>query len=199
MNVQYLPITSEDIKDVTQLYVEHLNAGDYVEEHIREGMEQEDFVGIKAVEQGRIIGMLTGRQGIDFTYPHPELEAYIHNRFDKSTLYTPDSLYVEAEYREQDVARQLGKRLVREIYQKGYRRLLTELWIYPNGKVPAEATVREWGNVIYHEDIPFFYIDGRQYGIECPKCGKECGCGARILVIEISEKFVEEGGEYEEK
>ena len=199
MSVHYLPITIEDIQTVTRLYVEHLNAGNYIEEHIREGMEQEGFVGIKAVDQSRIIGMLTGRQGIDFTYPHPELEAYIHSRFDKSTLYTPDSLYVEAEYREHDVARQLGKRLMHEICQKGYKRLLTELWIYPNGKVPAEATVREWGNVIYNKDIPMFYKDGKKYGIECPKCGKQCNCGARILVIDISEKFMEEGGEYEEE
>lgn len=193
MAVQYLPITIDDLQEVTRIYMEHLNGGDFIEEHIKEGIESKDFVGFKAVDQGRMIGILTGRQGMDFTYPHPELEERIHKRYQKDNLYTPDSLYVEPEYRGEDISRQLGKHVVQKIYEKGYSKMLTELWIYPDGKVPAEATVREWGPVVYQEDIPLFYKDSYQYGIECPICGAKCTCGARILVVEISEEFVREG------
>ncbi len=183
--ITYDVITEEDADEVARLYAEHLNSGDSVEEHVKEGIKSPDFIGFKAVCNGKIVGMLTGRGGVDFTYPHPELEERLSKYWEGKKVYTPDSVVVLKEYRHHNIFNELGARLVPTIYERGYEILLTELWIYPNGNVPAEATVRHWGELVHKEDIPMFYKDNEKYGIICPICGKTCTCGARIIIMDV--------------
>ena len=43
--------------------------------------------------------------------------------------------------------------------------ILTELWIYPGGDVPAEDSVLSLGRVVYREYIEDFYKDLNKYGM----------------------------------
>lgn len=148
-----------------------------------------------------MVGMMTGRGGVDFTYPHPELEEMIEEKFKGEQIYSPDSLTVIDDYRGTDVGFKLGHMVLEEIYKKGYRLLVSELWIYPDGHVPADHILRNWGAVAYEEDIKYFYKDIYKYKMKCPICGEHCTCGARILIVRISEEsvrnnhFIDESGQ----
>lgn len=188
--VEYSRITVKDLRLVTDMYETYLNSGDFMENHIKEGIENPYFVGYKAMDDGKMVGMMTGRGGLDFTYPHPELEEMIQEKFKGEKIYSPDSLTVIDEYRGTDVAFNLGHMVLEEIYSKGYRLLVSELWIYPNGHVPADHILRNWGSVAYEEDVKDFYKDLHKYNMQCPICGEKCTCGARILIVRISEESV---------
>lgn len=188
--IEYSRITIDDLHMVTDMYETYLNSGKFMEAHIREGIESPYFVGYKAMENGRMVGMMTGRGGLDFTYPHPELEAMIQKRFRGEQIYSPDSLTVIDDYRGTDVGFKLGHMVLEEIYKKGYRLLVSELWIYPDGHVPADHILRNWGTVVYEENIELFYKDLYKYKMKCPICGAHCTCGAKILIVKISEESI---------
>lgn len=187
IDIRYVPIKKTDIKDVTSLYEDNLNSGSFMEEHILEGIESKDFVGYKAMHGEQMVGMFTGRAGLDFTYPHPELEDKIRKLFPQEKIYSPDSLVVLEEYRHHRVSKELGRKVITDVYAKGYTILVTELWIYPDGHIPADTAANQWGDVVYQEDIPGFYKNLEQYHLQCPICGTHCICGARIKILKVTE------------
>ncbi|MDD3415548.1 MAG: hypothetical protein PHY47_16325 [Lachnospiraceae bacterium] len=90
--ILYEPVSIDDLDEITYLYETYLNSGNSIHSYLASGMEDCDYVGFKAVCEGKIVGLVSGRSGIDFTYPHPELEEEIHNHFKDVILYTPDAL-----------------------------------------------------------------------------------------------------------
>ena len=73
--IEYRPIEGADIPRIIELYAQYLNSGDYYADLIRASWEKGGYQGYAAVEDGEIAAFLTIRPGIEFTYPHPELEA----------------------------------------------------------------------------------------------------------------------------
>ena len=197
MNIQYEKITIQDLDQMAEIYTRYLNSGENIHEYVEEGMRDPGVVGYKAVDHGEVVGVLTGRSGIDFTYPHPELEQRLREQFPEEKIYTPDALVVKDEYRGHPFAFELGRRLIRDVYALGYEYLLTELWIYPNGHIPAEHIVKDWGPIVFQEDIAGFYSDLETYHMTCPVCGTHCTCGARILVVQTDGTLhIQKGGEH---
>lgn len=185
--VEYLPIGRKDAESIADMYERYLNGGEGIREHIRAGIEEEDYTGYKAVCGGRLAGFVSGRAGIDFTYPHPELKRKIEEMFPGKKIYSPDAMVVAPEFRKMQTARTLGRKVIQSVYDKGYNLLVTELWIYPDGSVPALKPVLRWGRPVYQEKVPGFYKDSDRYGITCPICGSHCTCGALITVLELDE------------
>ncbi len=197
MEIQYERIGMTDLDAMADIYATYLNAGDTIRDYVEAGMKNKDFVGYKALDHGKIVGVLSGRSGIDFTYPHPEIAERLRQKFPEEKIYTPDALVVLDEYRGHPLAFELGRLLIQEVHQKGYEYLLTELWIYPNGHIPAEHVVSTWGTEVYREDIDGFYRELEKYHMECPVCGTHCSCGARILVMKTDGQIHIREGEKE--
>ena len=179
------PVDKADVEEIADIYETYLNSGDAIRKHIHENMNMKDYVGFKATDQGRIIGIMSGRPGIDFTYPHPELEAHIQKLFPGERIFSNESILVLPEYRNQGITHELGRRMVHEVCRKGYHLLLAELWIYPDGSVPAAETTEHWGEIVYEERKNRFYEKLEQYGMLCPVCGKDCVCGALIRLFRL--------------
>ncbi len=190
--IEYKEIEEKDLEQVIELYETYLNSGKYISDSIKEAFSSEDFIGFKACDAGKMIGFFTGQGGIGFTYPHPELEKEIREFVGTRKVYTPDGLFMLKEYRGKGIAGELIKRMKKLLIEKKVEIALVELWIYPNGMIPARIPLRGIGETVYHKMVPMFYSKLKEYSIKCPLCGDNCKCGALIELLEVK-------GEYNEK
>ncbi len=184
MDLQYEPIAKENAQEIVGLYESYLNGGQSVREHVLEGMRDKNYAGFRAVCKGETAGFISGRGGVDFTCPNPRLEGEITGMFPQR-IYTLDALVVRPGFRRRGIAAELLERMRREMLRMGYRLALTELWMYPDGSIPAEKALFRYGLTLYEKCIPHFYKDLKRYAIRCPVCGEDCRCGAKIKVIDL--------------
>lgn len=180
----YEPIQKKDTEEIIEMYENYLNGGGYIREHVLGGMSDKSYAGFRAVCSGETAGFISGRSGVDFTCPCPELEDEIGELFSGS-VYTLDALVVLPRFRRMGIAEELIKRMRQEMLRMGYKTALTELWIYPDGSIPAEKAASRWGRTIYEKCMPHFYKDLKRYGIRCPVCGSRCRCGAKIKILDM--------------
>ena len=85
--MEYSRITKSDLEGIIELYEKYLNPGEFIQDTIREIFEEEKFVGFQAKDGEKIVGFFFGKEGVDFTYPHPELEKDIWSIVGTKKLY----------------------------------------------------------------------------------------------------------------
>lgn len=183
--VTYSCIEEKDLDPVIALYEAYLNSGDYIRNTMQTEFYTGDYLGIKACDGDELVGFFSGQGGIGFTYPHPELESEIRKLAGERKLYTPDGLLVLEAYRERGVAGELVRRMKEALLRKKVELALVELWIYPDGSVPARKPLMGIGKAVYQKRVPLFYKDLKKYSIKCPICGGDCRCGALIELLEV--------------
>lgn len=183
--VIYSVIEEEELEQVIALYEAHLNSGGYIRNALRTEFHTGDYLGIKACDGDKLVGFFTGQGGIGFTYPHPELEREVLEWAGGRKLYTPDGLFVLEEYRKKGIAGELVRLMKEALLSKNVELALVELWIYPDGSVPAKKPLAGIGKAVWQKEIPLFYKDLKQYQIKCPICGDDCTCGAMIELLEV--------------
>ena len=185
--IKYGPIRAADISRIMELYAEHLNSGGDIEEIIGTSWKNGSYIGCTAKENGEIIGFLTVRMGIAFTYPHPELEAELAAFVQEKRVAMCDSLLVLPPYRNRGIAHRLAEQTRKLLLDMSFDYFLTEIWVYPDGNIPARGTFETMGTVRWQRQIDHFYEDLERYGMCCPVCGTHCVCGALVEILEIKE------------
>lgn len=185
--ITYSNIEEQDLDQVIALYETYLNSGDYIRNAMRTEFHTEDYLGMKACDGDKLVGFFSGQGGIGFTYPHPELEREIQKEAAGRKLYTPDGILVLEDYRKHGVAGELVRRMKEALLCKKVELALVELWIYPDGSVPAQNPLKGIGKAVYQKTVPLFYKDLKKYHIKCPLCGDDCSCGALIELLEVKE------------
>lgn len=183
--LEYRKISENDITQVIELYETYLNSGTFISNSIRENFHAEDFLGFQACEDGKMVGFFTGQGGIGFTYPQPELEKEIFKFVGTKKVYTPDGLFVLEEYRGRGIAGKLIELMKKRLIEEKVELALVELWIYPDGTIPAQDPLRGIGKPVFQKKVPMFYKGLKKYAIKCPLCGDDCTCGALIQLLEI--------------
>lgn len=183
--IECLEIEEKDLEQIIDLYETHLNSGEYISDSINTAFFDEDYIGFKACDDGKMIGFFTVREEIGFTYPHPELEKEIRELAGTRKVYTIDAIFMLEEYRGKGIAGKLIHLTRERLLEKKADLVLGELWIYPDGSVPAQAPARGIGKTIYQKKVPMFYSRLKEYGIKCPLCGENCKCGALIELLEV--------------
>ncbi len=178
--IEYSYIDEADYGQMTELYRKYLNDGDYVEKELRRKYDECDYTGVKAVDGYKMVGFASMAKGIDFTYPHPELKERLNAIVEDDVAYTGDAVVVREEYRGQGISHKMFEGCYKLMCERKAKYILTELWIYPGGDVPAEDSVLSLGRVVYREYIEDFYKDLNKYGMTCPICGENCRCSACI-------------------
>ena len=184
-SMRYLPLRGEDISEVTELYARWLNGGQSIRDDIFRAWDAGAYFGTRAVLRGQTAGIFTMREGLEFTYPHPELEAEVLEQAHGRKIYTSDALLVLPEYRDEGIAHRLIHDTIRQLRQREPGVVLTEIWIYANGKCPAREPLETMGRVFWRKRVPGFYRYLDRYGITCPICGKNCVCGAWVEMTEV--------------
>ncbi len=183
--IEYRPIKRADIPRIIELYEQYLNSGASISEQIRTFWEDGSYMGYMAVSGSKPVGLMTVRQGIAFTYPHPELEAELDWIVQGKRIANCDALLVMPEYRKTGIAHAMAAH-VRELLQRiSYDYFLAEIWIYPDGQAPGKSTLESVGDLIWQRRIDGFYRDLADYGMSCPLCGERCVCGAWIDLMEL--------------
>jgi GNAT superfamily N-acetyltransferase len=183
--IEYRKIQKRDIPLITELYAQYLNSGESISQSIRDAWEKGDYSGYIAVCGDKPAGFFAIREGIAFTYPHPELEAELSEfTKDKKTGYC-DAILVTPEYRLEGVADRLREKSTRLLLKEGYEYFLAEIWIYPDGNAPARTTFESMGKPVWQKRIDGFYSELEKYGMGCPICGSRCVCGAWIEIIDL--------------
>ena len=191
--IRYRPIKGSDIPQIVELYAQYLNSGEYYSELIRSWWAEGAYQGYAAVQDGAMIGLMTVRRGIAFTYPHPELEAELSLVVGDQPVANCDALLVLPEHRHEGVAGKLAGKILKLLMEEDYRYFLSEVWIYPDGTVPASSVFESFGRLVWQRQIDGFYRDLERYGMSCPICGSRCVCGARIDLMEIEKTRGAEG------
>ena len=183
--IEYSEINQADTDWIISWTHVHLTRGDYVTDCIRKSAALGNYYGVKASDQGKIVGFLTFKRGIDFTYPHPELEERILRLADAEETFSGDGIFVDPAYRRAGIGRRMTRLARRKMLSLGGRFFLGELWIYPDGRTPSASPTDDYGQTVYEETVPLFYRDNRRYGLECAICGKNCRCGAVVRLVRL--------------
>ena len=103
-----------------------------------------------------------------------------------AVVYTGDALLVVPEFRKQGVDRAMLEACRARLRERGATYVLYELWVHPDGRVPARHTVERYRQVIdlgLHRD---FYVDFDHYGYYCPICGQKCKCSAHLYLCRVA-------------
>ena len=183
--VNYSGIDRKDIDWIISWTWDHLTKGDYIRSCILESAAEGNYYGVKAVEGDRIVGFLTFKRGIAFTYPHPELEAEIAALADPETVFNGDGIFVSPEYRRAGVGGRMTRLARDRMLELGGVWFLGELWVHPDGTVPSASPTEDYGTTEYERTVPMFYEENGKYGLECAICGKNCRCGAVIRLVRL--------------
>lgn len=184
---EYSSVRPEDLPAMIGLYHTYLNGGDGVVRFLEEGMSAPGYAGVKCTLDGRMIGVFSARPGIEFTCGHAELVELIEREYGNEDIYTADMLAVEDAYRGRGIARQLSIGLRDALMAKGALRLIIEEWHRAvEDDMPVSGVVRYFGKHRVIGDYPDFYRDLEQYDMTCPECVGPCRCGAKVIVIRLS-------------
>ena len=185
MSLIYSEIGKEDIEAVADMAEQYLTHGTSIREAIIREAARNNYYGVKALEDGKMVGFFTYKEGIDFTLPHPELEQKIRALTQGGIIFNCDAIFVNDAYRHKGLGEEMTRRAVSSMRKMGGRYFLFELWIYPNGKIPALNMTEKSLEIIFDERVERFYKDLPRYGMTCPICGANCRCGALIRVFAL--------------
>jgi GNAT superfamily N-acetyltransferase len=178
--MEFKYITKDDIGPIIDLTLEHLTNGDYISKEISRAVEEGNYYGVKAVENGVLAGFNTYKRGIEFTLPHPELTEVISKLAPEESVFNGDAFYVDQRFRRKGIGRELTFRARDHMMALGGRYFLGELWVYPDGIIPASTPNSYYGDTVFERLVPFFYRDLPRYGMRCPICGEDCRCSAVV-------------------
>ena len=183
--MDYRKIGAEDVEVIAIMTAHYLTEGEYVVNSIRKAAARGIYFGVKAMEGGRMTGYLTLRSGIDFTVPHPELERKIRGLAREEEICTGDAFYVSPQFRRRGIGSELTRLSRQYMVSLGFRYFMGELWIHPDGGIPAGTPTELYGQTIFEEYVPLFYKDLPRYGMRCPICGENCRCGAVLRLVRL--------------
>ena len=183
--ITYSKVTKDDLKQITEYYETYLNSGEAVRSSIRSAFERGEYFGFKAVDGDKVAGYFTFQEGVLLTYPHEDYERELKNAIGNRHAVTVDALMVDRDYRGRGIAKELARRNLEDLRSRGVELFCVEIWVYPDGSIPAKNVYEAMGKPIYHKLATKFYKDAHEYGISCPICGERCECGALLEVIRI--------------
>lgn len=180
--IEYQRLTKDDLDEMVYFYETYLNEGEFMREQIRNEIEDESFVGFRAVADGKTVGICFGKDTLELTYPHPELEEKIMKAKGNLKMHCVDAMAVDEKYRDHGVSHGLVDAYKKAIWDKGYDVIFGEIWIYPDGQMPVDHPMMNFGKPYWESKEPMYYKDLPKYGMICPVCGKICICGAKLTL-----------------
>ena len=185
--LEYSDLSIDDLENMRNLYETFLNSGSGIEEWLREGLANPRYAGIKCMDGDKMVGVFSGRPGIEFTYGHEDLTELIREKWKGYEIFTGDMLVVLPEYRGHGIARRLTTGMKKSLREKGCQRMVAEAWYKPVANdIPASNVMKYLGPHEVVGEYMDFYRDIDKLGMTCPECGPgSCRCGAVVCVIEI--------------
>lgn len=187
MNSNYavMPLTLEDLEDLLGLHALYLNYGDGIRAHFAQALADPNTVAVKCVYQGQMIGLDLYVRGIYLSGGHPDLCAAVRAAAGDGVVYTGDALLVVPQHRHRGVDTAMASVCRNALAARGANWVLYELWVHPDGQIPAHRSVERYRRVTDLGFHPDFYKDFDHFGYYCPICGEKCKCAAHLYLCKI--------------
>jgi GNAT superfamily N-acetyltransferase len=179
------PMAAADINELVRLHEMYLNFGEGVRAHFAQVLADPASVAVKCEAQGRMIGLDIYTRGIALSGGHEELCARVRTLAGEATVYTGDALLVVPAWRGKGVSALMLAESRRLLAARGAVYVLYELWVHPDGQMPARHTVGQYADVTDLGLHEHFYVDFDHYGYYCPICGDKCRCGAHLYLCRV--------------
>ncbi len=191
--IEYSRMVPEDYDVLEHLCREYLDNGSMLHDRIIEVFNESSTISLKAVdtETNEIVAIMIYTKGIAFSCDNEYVTKIVTDYVGDADVYTGEAFLVKPEYRKTGIAYDMQKKMKDFLEEKKAKTgretmLLHEMWVYPDGKIPAYRSAKE----IYGIDkdlgiIDQFYKDYYKFGHLCPICGKNCTCSAKITLSRI--------------
>jgi len=180
------PMLFEDLDELVALHAQYLNYGSGIHAHFEQALSDPDTVAVKCMYGGRMVGLDIYTRGIALSGGHPELCAEIRDIAAGAVVYTGDALLVVPEYRKLGMDEAMLTACRKRLQARGAEFVLYELWVHPDGRIPAHHTVEHYEYTIDLGLHPDFYVDFDHYGYFCPICGEKCKCSAHLYLCRVT-------------
>lgn len=194
--IVFSPLTLDDLAEVTAAYAAILNDWDELGDWLLEGFNDPNYVGVKAIFDGQIVGAFSARPGIEFTGEgHADLIEELTDFAAGGSMFTVDMFLVLPNFRSHGIGAALTDELKRMLCEHGCDHLIIEAWRKPGTEKPEAANIIYYlGETTYRKTMLNFYADLEALGIICPECGARCVCGADIYVLNVRAPIPPKGG-----
>lgn len=184
--LHYEKTTLQDLPEMADIFRKFLNDGEGVEDYLRSGMQTPGYVGVKCMDDDKLVAVLTAKPGVEFTYPKPEISEKIAQLWPDKRIYTGEMVTVLPAYRGRGIAKTMTLKWAEAMRQAGGEYLMLELWDKKNGDEPASGMLKYIGTVESTWNFPDFYKDLHKYGMSCPDCAPgPCTCGATVVMVKL--------------
>lgn len=184
---QFEPLTIDDYSEVLGIYRKSFEDAPWVDTILHRSLSREGKVGVKLVENGKIIGMLLTTRGIFLTHANSEL----YHRISKLTIgldvYTAGMIYVDPSARRHGLGMAMFREVLRLLKEKKVDYMFCEMATDKDGKYPGESVLRSNTSYVFLGEFKNYYKDTKVSGTKpCLACGKNpCECSARFYLFEI--------------
>ncbi|MDR1376553.1 MAG: hypothetical protein LBJ22_03500 [Synergistaceae bacterium] len=176
----------DDISTLVELHSVYLNFGDGITPHFVPILRDAKNVCLKyADENGEMGGLLIYVEGISLSGGHLDICRRIEEMTGGAETYTCDAVLLKRKYRGGGVSALLYRRAKEELIRKGARYVLHELWVLPDGVIPARRLPETFGETTDLGLFENFYKDFDHYGYYCPICKGKCACSARLYLSKV--------------
>ncbi len=177
-----MPLTLDDLDTFVEMHAEFINYGDGVRPYYQKELEDEDTVAFKYVIDDKIAGMVLFAKGLQLSGSHDDVKEKILSVIKDGSIYTGEALFVLPEYRHHRIVDLLLSAVRERLRDKKVVYSMRELWIHPDGTIPAAFTKGMLGSYIDIGTYPLYYKDFSKWGFICSLCGTNCRCSAQIMI-----------------
>lgn len=171
--------------ELVRLHSVYLNYGEGIRPHFERAFKDKDTVALKCVLDGVMAGFAIYVRGIFLSGGHEDICAKIKEKACGAPVWTGDALLVLPRYRRRgiDLAMiETGKKMIKE---RGGKYVVHELWVHPDGHIPARRTPECYSSSIDIGEYAGFYESFDHYGYHCPICKGICRCSAHIYLCAL--------------
>lgn len=178
-------LTAGDIDELVRLHGLYLNFGEGVRAHFAQVLSDSASVAVQCEANGQMIGLDIYTRGIALSGGHGDLCARVRALAGEATVYTGDALLVVPAWRGRGVNALMQAESRRLLAARGAVYVLYELWVHPDGRMPARHTLDQYAEVTDLGLHANFYVDFDHYGYYCPICGDKCRCAAHLYLCRV--------------
>ena len=174
-----------DIDLLVNLHAKYLNYGEGVRAHFEAALNDNSTVATKCVCDGEMIGIDIYTSGISLSGDHPDILKMLEMKTLGRVVYTADALFVKESFRKMGATEMLRLSSKDALVKKGAEVAIHELWVHPDGSVPAFNVVKSFSSTEFIGRFKMFYENFHHYGYFCTMCKGVCQCSADIYITQI--------------
>ena len=176
----------DDISTLVELHSIYLNYGDGIRPHFELILRDAESICLKyAAGSGEMGGLIIYVKGVALSGGHSDICGRIAEMTGGAPVYTCDAVLLDKKYRGGAVSPLLYRRAKEELFRKGAKYVLHELWVWPDGTIPARRLPETFNETVDLGLFENFYKDFDHYGYFCPLCKGKCTCYAHIYLSKV--------------